>query len=222
MLIGMLTIPLSGVLGVAVLLLRGPLVLPLQDSTEWIETVSSSNYLVYQNLLVAAYVLPFFGFLALYAYLASDARQERLSLIGLIASIWGTALALPALGIASYVGSLDGQLSLADQTSIGQIVAAALLGPGFPMGIAAAVLYTIGPFLLGVAMWRKGTLPKIATVMFMAHGALLSFGFSMFSALVLGWGLFAISGIWLILSMKNEMTSLSDMPSNPTSHHKRG
>jgi hypothetical protein len=206
MLIGMLTIPLSGVLGSAVLLLRGPLVLPLESSTEWIETVSSSSYLVYQNLLVASYVLPFFGFLALYAYLAGDVRQERLSFIGLIISIWGTALALPALGIVSYVGSLESQLSLADETSIGQIVAEALIGPGFAMGIAAAILYTTGPFLLGVAIWRKGTLPKIATLMFMAHGALLSFGFSMFSALILGWGLFAISGIWLTLSMKNEMT----------------
>lgn len=200
---GMATIPLSGVLGLAALLLRGPLELPLQGNPEWIETVSSNTYLTLQNLLVASYVLPFFGFITLYAYLAQDARQERLSFIGLIAALWGTALALPALGIVSYVGSLGSESGVALQTIVGHLVAEAVIGPGLAVGIVAAILYTTGPLLLGIAVWRREGLPKLAAVMFAAHGILLSVGFSVFPALVLGWVLLALSGIWLTLSIKN-------------------
>ena len=56
LLVGMLTIPISGVLGAAVLFLRGPLVFPLTGGSDWIEIVSSTNFLVYQNLLIISYV----------------------------------------------------------------------------------------------------------------------------------------------------------------------
>ncbi|MCJ7738236.1 MAG: hypothetical protein MUQ10_13130 [Anaerolineae bacterium] len=205
--VGLLTLPISGVLGAVVLLLRGPIVFPLTAGSDWIGVVSSTNFLLYQNLLAILYVLPFVGFLALHGVLARDVRVWKSSFVGLILTLWGTALALPALGIASFVTSLAGQAGSADQARIGQIVTEAITGSGMLIGIVAAVLYTTGPILFGVAIWRKGGLSRIAAILFATHGALLSFGFSFFPALILGWILLAISGILISLDVRKESQS---------------
>lgn len=204
LLAGALTIPISGVLGTAILLLRGPLVFPLATDSGWIEMVSSADFVVYQTLLVIAYVLPFAGFLALHDYLREDSRVARLSFTGLILALWGTALALPASGIVSFVTSIAGKLGPADQARIGQAVTEAVTGPGLPIGILAAVCYTIGPLLIGTAIWRNARLPKASAVLLAIHGPLVSFGFSFFPVLVLGWGLFAASGILMVLGLRRE------------------
>lgn len=204
LLVGLLVIPVSGVLGALVLLLRGPLVFPLAGVSDWIEIVSSSNFLLHQNLLIISYVLPFVGFLALYEYLRRDNRVEKSSFVGLIFTLWGTALALPSLGIVSFIASIASQPGTADQARIGQIVTEAVTGPGFAIGIVAAICYTMGPLFLGIAIWRKADMSRLAAVLFASHGVLLSFGFSIFPALILGWVLLAISGILICLDVRKE------------------
>ena len=152
--VGLLTVPISGVLGAVVLLLRGPIVFPLTSSFDWIEIVSSTNFLLYQNLLIISYVLPFVGFLALHEYLRSDVRVAKSSFLGLIFTLWGTALALPASGIVSYVTSVAGNMGSTEQALVGQIVTDAITGSGMMTGIVAAICYTIGPILFGIAIWR--------------------------------------------------------------------
>lgn len=201
---GMFAISISGVLGAAVLLLRGPLTFPLTVDSGWIEMISSANFLIYQNLLIVSYVLSFVGFLALYEYLRKDVRGEKLSFVGLILTLCGTALALPALGIVSFVTSSASQLSPADQARVGQIVTEAITGSGLMLGIVAAFFYTTGPLLFGIAIWRHANLSNVSAVLFIFHGALLSFGFSIFPALILGWILLAISGLLISLTVWKE------------------
>lgn len=199
---GVLTIPISGALGATVLLLRGPLNFPLTEGSGWLEMASSSSFLPYQTLMILAYVLPFVGFLALYEVLSKEARVERISLLGLIFTLWGTALALPALGIASFVVAEAGQLAAADQGTVGRVVTDAVTSSGLGIGIVAAILYTVGPALLGIAMWRHGRLSNPAAVLFGVHGVWLSFGFAFFPALIVGWLLLTAGGILMSIDVR--------------------
>jgi len=210
LLLGMLAIPISGVLGAVVLLLRGPLTFPLTVDSGWIKIVSSTNFLIYQNLLIVSYVLSFAGFLALYEYLRKDILYEKLSFAGLMLSLWGTALALPALGILSFVTSSASQLGSADQARIGQMVTEAITGSSLVLGIFAAIFYTTGPLLFGIAILRHTNLSNVAGGLFIIHGALLSFGFSMFPALIMGWILLAISGLMISLDIWRESKRQGD------------
>lgn len=205
LLTGLLTIPISGALGAAMLLLRGPLVFPLADSSDWVGIVSSSNFLLYQSLLIVAFVLPFAGFLALYEFLGRGARAKKSSLFGLVLLLWGTALALPSLGIVSFVASAVSQPGLADKGTIGTIVTDAVTGSGSLIGIAAAILYSIGALLFGVAIWQNASLSKIAAVLFGIHGLLLSFGFSIFPLLIFGWLSLALGGIFLSVDVRKHL-----------------
>ena len=201
---GLLALPISAILGAGVLLLRGPLSFPLTDDSGWIEIVTSSNFLILQDLLTAAYVLAFVGFLALYEVLREDVRTKRLALVGFILTLWGTALAMPSLGIVSFVAPIAGQSGVSDQVTIGRIVTEAVTGPGLLVGIVAGVFYTAGPLLFGIAIWRDAGLSKVAAVLFVIHGVLLSFGFSIFPAVILGWVLLAISGILISLGVRRQ------------------
>ena len=204
LLLGILAIPISGVLGTAVLLLRGPLTFPLTSNSGWIEIVSTTNFLIYQYLLIVSYALSFVGFLALYEYLRKDVRGEKLSFVGLVLTLWGTALALPALGIISFVASGVSQLGSDYQARIGQIITEAITGPSLVLGIVAAIFYTTGPLLFGIAIWRHAKLSNVSAGLFIFHGVLLSFGFSIFPALILGWILLAVSGLLISLDAWKE------------------
>ena len=85
------------------LLLRGPMPLPNMDVDAWAQAVTGSNYFLAQVLTIIAYVLPYFGFWALYAYLAKVEQVERTAFLGFMGSIVGTSLALITLGIFSFV-----------------------------------------------------------------------------------------------------------------------
>ena len=80
------------------------------------------------------------------------------SFIGLIFTLWGTALALPASGIASYVTSVAKHMDSTNQALVGQIVTEAITGSGMLIGITAAIFYTIGPILFGISIWREGSI----------------------------------------------------------------
>ncbi len=197
----LLTLPISGAIGTVAVLVRGPLGLPLDDATEWARVTASGLYLVTQVAVLVAFVLPFFGLVSLYAYLARNDRVERLAFVGLLTSLIGTALALPALGILTFVAPVVSRLVLQGQAHLSQVVVEAITGPGLIVGLLSAILYTLGSLCLGIAVWRYKTLPKWAGVLFALHGLLLSFGFTFFPALILGWTLFTASGSWITWSI---------------------
>ena len=67
---GLLTLPIGGLIGVVALLLRGPVApLPGIDPAAWVKAVTADLYAPAQYAYMIAYVLPYLGFWALYAYL---------------------------------------------------------------------------------------------------------------------------------------------------------
>jgi len=193
--LGVLTIPVAGALAVVALLFRGPVILPTGNVPEWASTVSTGVYLATQYGMIVAFVLPLLGFWALYEHISQARQVERLAFVGMLASVWGTALALPTLGITAFVTPVAGKLYGSGLTEIIQVVSESVTRSAMGIGLISAVLYTVGPLLLGVAAWRSGLVPRGAAILFALHGALLSFGFSLFPLLILGWVLLTISGI---------------------------
>ncbi len=210
-LVGLLTLPISGILALIALMIRGPIGSPLDDIAEWSRFISSGMYLGAQIVMIAAYVLPFYGLCSLYVYLAGNDRVERTAFIGMLPSLMGTALALPASGIFTFVAPVVGRSFLQDQVNASQVFIDSVSGPGLMVGIVSAILYTLGPVFLGVAVWRSNDLPKWAGAFFAVHGALLSFGFAFFPALILGWILFTISGGWIFWSVLRQMQAVTEI-----------
>ena len=68
----------------------------------------------------------------------------------------------------------------------------------------------MGPLSFGLAIWRKGNMSRISAVLFAIHGVLLSFGVSIFPALILEWVLLAISGILISLDVRKEVRTEND------------
>lgn len=206
-LVGLLTLPISGILALAALMIRGPIGSPLDDIEAWSRFTSTGMYLGAQIAMIAAYVLPFYGLCSLYICLAGNDRVERTAFIGMLTSLMGTALALPASGIFAFVAPVVGRSFLQNQVNISQVFIDSVSGPGLMVGMVSAILYTLGPVFLGVAVWRSHDLPKWAGAFFAVHGALLSFGFAFFPALILGWILFTISGGWIFWSARKHRLS---------------
>jgi hypothetical protein len=195
--------PLISLIGLVGIVLRGPFALPIPDAAAWAEAATQPLFAVGQILLIAGYVLPFFGFWALYAYM-SESGPEQSAFWGFMLSVWGTALALPGLGITAFAGPLAAESYLAGQLDASSLITTAMMSRGFALSIMAAVGYIIGPILLGIALWRSGTAPKWAALLFALHGICLSLGFGMYPILIVGWLLLIASGIGIATSYKHE------------------
>lgn len=205
--VGLLTMPVSGIIALAALVIRGPLLFPGDGMTAWANETASGVYQITQLLVMAAFVLPFFGFVSLYNYFSDKGFSERMAYFGLLMSLIGTALALPSSGIFALAAPEVSRLFMQNQINASQVIVGSISGPGMIIGIVSAVLYTLGPIFLGLAIWKCNTLPKWAGVLFALHGALLSFGFSFFPALLSGWLLFAISGGWVAWSVSKSTST---------------
>jgi hypothetical protein len=205
--ITLLTIPISGIVAFLALLIRGPFTLPIQGSTDWILTVGSFFYLPMQILIMISYVLPFFGFVSIYILLSHDKNVEFISYIGLVFSLIGTALAISALGILTFVSPAIINNVAKINTTGNQILLNSLMGPGLIISLLAAIFYTTGPILLGIAIWKSRIKLRIAGILFSLHGISLSIGFTIFPILLIGWLLLSVSGLWIyidVINRKNE------------------
>lgn len=192
------TVPLAGIVGLVGVLLRSPFALPIPDVDRWAAVATQPVFTTSQFLILIGYVLPFIGFWGLYALL-QDQKNESIAFWGFMLSVWGTALALPTLGITAFAGPLAASSYLAGNANAAQWIVDAVTGDGFAVGITAALSYTVGPALLGIAVWRSGTLPKWAGLLFALHGPCLSFGFGMYPILIVGWVLLIVSGSWIAI-----------------------
>jgi hypothetical protein len=173
------------------------------DPDGWARFVSSTSYLVGHvigNVLGTA--LAIFGTFALGAFLATS-RAPRLALSGMVLVVAGHILftvpgaistfATPAIGTAYLAGNRD-VMALEFTDVVTAIIALGLL------------LAVIGNTILGVAIWRSGTLPRwagviwvVATFIFYVLGAALGMattGASLPTQPV-GAALLAVSGGWI-------------------------
>ena len=175
----------------------------VSDPAGWARFVSTPSYLVgHVAGNVLGTVLVIFGTFALGAYLSAG-RAPRLALTGMVLSITSYVLftvpgvistfATPAIGVA-YLAGNPAVMELEFSPLTTMILLVALL------------LAVVGNGLLSVAIWRSGTLPRWAGVVWAA--ATLTFyvlGFALGMATTgaslptqpIGAGLMAVSGAWM-------------------------
>jgi hypothetical protein len=195
--LGLLTLVLGSLLGIIGLVLRGPVPLPNMDVTAWARAVTGSNYTLAQVFYICAYVLPYFGFWSLYAYLSKVGQVEKIAFWGFMGAIIGTSLALPTLGIFSFISPQLALRYLQGDTQLPEIVTQVAIGQPAIINILGGTIYLIGTALLGLAIWRSRKVHKWAGLLLALHGLFLVIGFTLFPVLLLGWVFLFFGGFWV-------------------------
>ena len=207
--IGLLGLPLYGVLTFFSSL--DPQPDPNTHYEAWARYVTTDSYvLTHLFLSDLGLILAIFGTVALGAYLARS-RAGRMGLAAMAVAVFGSLLFLMVGGVSTFSSPEQGQMHL--QGIEGYREMPAILAQTAMMATFAAsfLLMLVGNVLLGVAVWRSGTLPKWAGALWAAGSALPVLG--MLYALLpigadatpptvpAGMVLLAISGGWMALSV---------------------
>jgi hypothetical protein len=173
------------------------------DPDGWARFVSSTAYLVGHiigNVLGTA--LAIFGTFALGAFLATS-RTARLALWGMVLAVAGHILFTVPGAISTFATPAIGTAYLAGNRDVMALEFPPIMTTILALGLLLAV---IGNTILGVAIWRSGSLPKwagviwiLGTLIFYVLGAALGMattGASLPTQPV-GAALLAISGAWI-------------------------
>ena len=172
--IGLLGLPLYGVLTFFSSL--NPQPDPNTHYDAWARFVTTDFY-VLKHLFVSIIgtILVILGTFALGAYLATS-RAGRMGLVAMAVTVFGTALFLTVGGVSTFAAPEQGQIHLAGieeyrdlPTILAETAMMATMGVGM-------LLMLVGNVLLGVAVWRSGTLPKWAGALWAAGTALPMLG----------------------------------------------
>ncbi len=203
--VGLLALPIYG------LLTAWSTIDPQPDQAkhpeEWARFVGSTSYLVDHIFgAIGGAILAILGALALGAYLANS-RAGRLGLAAMVMTVVGQALGLVIGGVSTFASNAVGRAYLAGSKDVMQVEFSNAMSAIFGLAI---LLMFVGGMLLGVAVWRSGTLPKWAgalwaasAVVFYLLGAvagILTTGSSLPTQPV-GGLLIAISGAWMAWSV---------------------
>ena len=207
--IGLLGLPLYGVLTFFSSL--DPQPDPNTHYDAWARFVTTDFYLL-KHLFVSIFstILVIFGTFALGAYLATS-RAGRMGLVAMAVTVFGTALFLTIGGVSTFAAPEQGQIHLAgieEYRNLPTILAETAMMATMGVGM---LLMLVGNVLLGVAVWRSGTLPRWAGALWVAGSALpvlgmlyalLPIGADATPAIVpVGAVLLAISGAWMAYSV---------------------
>jgi hypothetical protein len=172
--LGILTLPLAGLLGLVGLLSRYNTPNPRVDPEAAARTASSMSYFVSQFVgNVVGLTLLIFGVLALTAYLANT-RARGLALAAMVLSIAGIDPVLSALGVTIYALPVLGRAYLNGQQGTLAVVEGIFDNPLRIIFVFVFILYGAGFILFGVAIWRSGVLRKGAALSFGLHVPLVS------------------------------------------------
>ena len=213
---GLLALPLYGLLTFATTFDAQPD--QVKDPEAWARYVGSTSYLV-THLFAATggTILAIFGVFALGAYL-STGRSGRLGLAAMVTAAAGHALLMVPAVISTFATPAIAEAYLAGMKDV-------LTGVEFHPAMMATYLIGlslafVGNVLLGVAVWRSGTLPKWSGAIWAASiptfyllGALLGIvttGGSLLTQPV-GALLMAIGGGWMVFSAIRQPTSAGAM-----------
>ena len=162
--IGLLGLPLYGVL--TFLSSLDPQPDPNTDYEAWAQYVST-NYWVLKHLFasILGIVFGLFGTFALGAYL-SRSRAGGLGLVAMVITVFGYALFLTIGGVSTFASPGEGQAYLAGVEGFSEIASSGFAVTMQTLTILlSSVLLLVGNVLLGVAVWRSGTLPRWAGVL---------------------------------------------------------
>jgi hypothetical protein len=106
-------------------------------------------------------ILAIFGTFALGAYLARS-RAGYLGVVAMTITVFGTALFLMPKGVSSFAAPEEGQAYLAGIEGIPEIPTSFADMAITATSLLVILLLFVGNVLLGVAVWRSGTLPRWA------------------------------------------------------------
>jgi hypothetical protein len=209
--LGLLALPLYGVLTFWTTI--DPQPDPNMDYEAW-SRYATTNYYVLKHLLGSGLGLIFaiFGTFALGAYL-SRSRAGRLGLAAMVITVLGSALFLMIGGVSTFSAPKQGQAYLAGIEEYSQLPTTfsdTVSGVTFLLVI---VLVFVGNVLLGVAVWRSGTLPRWAgalwaagAVLMLLLGQVIAIFITSSTPATVGVGalVLVISGAWMAWSVLRE------------------
>jgi hypothetical protein len=147
----------------------------------------TTDYYVISHLLgsILGLVFAIFGTFALGAYLAGG-RSGRLGLVSMVITVLGTALFLPAMGISTYAAPAEGQAYLAGIEEFSELPSSFADAVFGLTSLLVIILLFVGNVLLGIAVWRSGTLPKVTGAIWVTAAVLMYPLGIVFAALILG------------------------------------
>ena len=196
---GIWALPLSGLLSTIAALVPGVGIDPAVDPEGFAR--ASSNIGLSNLLGIPSVALLLIGIVALYLFLAGT-PVDRPAFAGLLLILTGTTFFLPFIGIYAFTGPVLGRRYLGgDKTAVTIISeSTSITNPtALVFGGTAVFLLVLGAILLGAAIWRSRTLPKLP-------GPLLAFGITLSAdplfyyqpiVWVAGGALVLLSGIWI-------------------------
>src|ERR687898_605518 len=207
--LGLLALPIYGVLTFWSNL--DPQPDPNTHYEAWSRYVTTDHYVlthVFGSIL--GLILAIFGTLALGAYLTRS-RAARLGLVAMVITVLGSALFLPGMGISTFSAPEEGQAYLAGIEGLTELPTSSADIAFATTSLLVVVLLLVGNVLLGVAVWRSGTLPKWAGALW-AAAPVLMYVFGMVYAMTIGAAstpptvpagavLIVISGGWIAWSV---------------------
>jgi hypothetical protein len=180
------------------IVVRGPFVDPALNPEPFVQVAGTPRFFVYSLGTIVGILLSVYGFVTLYAYLAyTDRRVARQAFWGMVLNI-GLILLLPSLGVYAFAGPPLAELYANDPQRA--IALAQGLGSGAYLALVLiqAVTYCVGSLLFGIAIWRSGTLPRWAGVLFFLQAPLIQFiPLVSYAGEILGALMLAVSSVWV-------------------------
>jgi hypothetical protein len=139
----------------------------------WSRYVTTNHY-VLGHLLgsILGLIFAIFGVFALGAYLATS-RAGHLGLAAMVITVLGSALFLPLQGVSTFSAPEEGQAVLAGLEEFEELPPIFANTVFALTGLLDIVLLLAGNVLLGVAVWRSGTLPRWAGALWAAAHVLM-------------------------------------------------
>jgi hypothetical protein len=181
------------------------------DPQGYARSVTSTGQAVGGYLYMAGLICLLFGLIALYGYLART-RASSWAAAGMILSIVGIAMALPIFGILGLANQVLADVYLAGNKDVSAAMVQ-MAGGTFSNRIndyfgVIILVSLLGAIANAVAVWRSGSLPKVAGIL-VAAGFVLSMALSPFIAWA-GAVCLLIGGVWL--ARRASGTASADVP----------
>ena len=183
---------------------------PQTQLEAWSRFVTTNSYVIghlFGSILGLVFLI--FGVFALGVYLATS-RAPRLGLWAMVLTVLGSALFLPLQGIATFAAPEEGQAVLAGLEEFEELPPIFANTVAGLTGLVVILLSFVGNILVGVAVWRSGTLPRWAGALWAGANVLmylsLLYGQTIGPAstpftVPLGAVVLVISGGWIVLSV---------------------
>jgi hypothetical protein len=128
----------------------------------WSRFVTTNHYVLGHVLgSILGLIFLIFGVFALGVYLATS-RAGRLGLVAMVITVLGSALFLPLQGVTTFSAPEEGQAVLAGLEEFEALPPIFANTVQALTGLVVILLGFVGNILVGVAVWRSGTLPRWA------------------------------------------------------------